>query len=87
MSETTEFLKHVITRRQLLRDGSAGIGAMALQTMLSPDALAARVSEAGRSWPARAKRIIFLFMNGAPSQLDLFDYKPMVDKHHGQELF
>jgi len=87
MNEATEFLKHVVTRRQLLRDGSAGIGALALQTMLSPQALAGQVAQAGRMWPSRAKRVIFLFMNGAPSQLDLFDYKPMVDKHHGQELF
>ena len=34
----------------------------------------------------KAKRIIYLFQNGAPSQLDLFDYKPMLQKMHGQDL-
>src|SRR5262249_13176867 len=36
--------------------------------------------------PARAKRIIFLFMNGGLSQVDSFDPKPMLDKYHGQPL-
>ena len=36
---------------------------------------------------ASSEAVIFLFMNGAPSQQDLFDYKPMVEKYHGQELF
>jgi hypothetical protein len=36
--------------------------------------------------PARAKRIIFLFMHGGPSHVDTFDYKPMLEKKDGQEL-
>ena len=36
--------------------------------------------------PARAKRVIFLFMNGGLSQVDSFDPKPMLDKYHGQPL-
>jgi hypothetical protein len=35
---------------------------------------------------ARAKRVIFLFQSGAPSQMDLFDYKPLLNEMHGQEL-
>ena len=40
------------------------------------------------TWAKRtkAKRIIYLFQNGAPSQLDLFDYKPLLQKMHGEEL-
>jgi uncharacterized protein (DUF1501 family) len=87
MSESKEFLKRVITRRQLLRDGAAGIGSVALHSMLAPDAFAKQATELGTHFAPKAKRIIFLFMNGAPSQHDLFDYKPMVDKHHGKELF
>ena len=34
----------------------------------------------------KAKRVIYLFQNGAPSQLDLFDYKPMLNKMHGEDL-
>ena len=35
----------------------------------------------------KAKRVIMLFMNGGPSQMDLLDPKPMLDKHHGRPLF
>src|SRR5271163_2940642 len=34
-------------------------------------------------FPARAKHVVFLFMNGAPSQVDTFDYKPALEKYHG----
>ena len=37
-------------------------------------------------YPARAKRVIYLFMGGAPSQLDLFDYKPTLEKYNGQPV-
>ncbi|HAA72632.1 MAG TPA: hypothetical protein DCE55_26065, partial [Planctomycetaceae bacterium] len=87
MNETVEFLKHVVTRRQLLRRGSAGIGSLALHSMLAPDAFAERARAWGPHYAPQARRIIFLFMNGAPSQQDLFDYKPVVDKYHGEELF
>ncbi|MFP6874645.1 MAG: DUF1501 domain-containing protein [Verrucomicrobiales bacterium] len=79
--------KHAITRRQLLSTGSAGIGSLALQSMLAPDALAADVVARSPHFAPKAKRIIFLFMNGAPSQQDLFDYKPKLDEFHGKELF
>ena len=76
-----------MTRRQLLRSGSAGIGSLALHSMLAPDALAANVSRGAPHFAPKAKRIIFLFMNGAPSQQDLFDYKPKLADFHGKELF
>lgn len=76
-----------MTRRQLLRSGSAGIGSLALHSMLAPDALAANVSRGAPHFAPKAKRIIFLFMNGAPSQQDLFDYKPKLADCHGKELF
>ena len=79
--------KHVITRRQLLRSGSAGIGSLALGSMLAPQAFAADLVRRGAHFAPKAKRIIFLFMNGAPSQQDLFDHKPKIDEHHGKELF
>ena len=37
-------------------------------------------------FPAKAKRVIYLFMSGGPSQIDLFDYKPELRRHHGEEL-
>jgi len=87
MNEATDYLKHVVTRRQLLRSGAAGIGSLALHSMLAPGAMAQQIQRSGTHFAPRAKRIIFLFMNGAPSQQDLFDYKPDVSKHHGKELF
>ncbi|HAD61380.1 MAG TPA: sulfatase, partial [Planctomycetaceae bacterium] len=87
MAEDLEFLKLVATRRELLRNGAAGVGSLALHSMLAPDAFAEQVKQDGLHFAPRAKRIIFLFMNGAPSQQDLFDYKPVVDKFHGKELF
>ena len=79
--------KNLSTRRHLLRSGSAGIGSIALNSMLAPEALASQISELASHFAPKAKRIIFLFMNGAPAQQDLFDYKPKLDECHGKELF
>ncbi len=59
-------------RRSFLKASAMGLGAVAGRALLG----AASGSEPGTHHPARAKRVIFLFMAGAPSQLDLFDYKP-----------
>ena len=60
-----------------------GLGSVALSGMMKPLVAAAQPD---LHFPAKAKRIIFLFMAGAPSQLDLFDYKPSLEKLHGQPL-
>jgi|UniRef100_UPI00378362F3 hypothetical protein len=70
-----------LTRRQLFGRASAGIGGAALASLLGE----------GRSFAAphfapKAKRVIYLFMHGGPSQLDLFDHKPGLKKLHGQEF-
>jgi hypothetical protein len=71
-------------RRQFLRNVSAiGLGAAAVSGMSNP---ADAKTSKGLHHPAKAKRVIFLFMAGAPSQLDLFDYKPNLEKLHGQPL-
>ena len=56
--------------------------------LAAPSSQAAAASGAGRAldFPARAKRVIYLFMAGAPSQLDLFDPKPALTKHDGQDI-
>src|SRR4051794_3723225 len=72
-----------ITRRHFFRESaSLGIGSLALSSLLNQQLFA----QAGRGpdHPARAKNIIFLFMAGAPSQLDLFDYKPTLNRMDGQ---
>ena len=82
-----DHLKRVATRRELLRVGATGVGSLALGSLLSPQAFASNLSGQAPHFAPKAKRIIFLFMNGAPSQQDLFDYKPALNEHHGEELF
>ncbi len=89
------FLDPRISRREMLRRASNGFGALALAAMFSPavpDALAAIVAPPRRSlepklphFPAKARSVIFLFMEGAVSQVDSFDYKPLLAKYHGQD--
>ncbi|MCX6603524.1 MAG: DUF1501 domain-containing protein, partial [Acidobacteria bacterium] len=75
-------------RRELLQLSSAGFGSLALSGILgleqaraaAADPLAVRAPH----FPARAKRVIFLFMHGGPSQVDTFDYKPLLKRDHGK---
>src|SRR5689334_24912093 len=77
-----------ITRRQFLGRSAAGIGAAALASLLNPQLLAATSSAANRPthFAPRARRVIWLTQAGAPSQLDLFDYKPDLRARFKQEL-
>ncbi len=81
---------HCQTRRHFFADCGVGVGAMALGSLLSADtpAQAAIDPLAVRQphFPPRAKRVIFLFMAGGPSQLDLFDYKPQLTAYSGQRI-
>ena len=70
-------------RRQFIQRAGIGLGAAAVSSSAQAASAAA---PAGCHHPPRAKRVIFLFMAGAPSQLDLFDYKPNLEKLHGQPL-
>ena len=70
-----------ITRRELFGRASSGIGVSALGSVLGVDACTA-----ASHFAPRAKRVIYLFMHGGPSSLDLFDHKPALQKQHGQEL-
>ncbi len=69
-----------LTRRSLLQQASAGFGWLAAQGLFSQSASAAP------HFPARAKNVIFCFMDGGPSHVDTFDYKPMLTKHQGQPI-
>lgn len=76
-----------VTRRTFLRRSGLGFGAIALQSLLSgsqPSAGASPPAVRPPHFAARAKRVIYLHMVGAPSQLDLFDHKPALAKHDGQ---
>ena len=68
------------SRRQFLKNSSVGLGAMALGNLLGYP------SDSSVYLPAKAKRIIYLFQSGGPSQLETFDYKPALEKWHGQEI-
>ena len=72
-----------LQRRQFFTHSGLGLASMALGHLLRSDGMAAA---RGFHHPPKAKRIIFLFQSGGPSQLDLWDYKPELRKLHGQEL-
>jgi len=77
----------LLTRRQFFGRSATGIGAAALASLLRPEALAAAAQPSGLPhFPAKAKRVIFLFQAGAPSHLDLFDYKPELEKWDAKEV-
>src|ERR1051326_568055 len=75
-----------ITRRHFFARSSKGIGIAALSSLLSSSAREAAGLPGLPHFPPKAKRVIYLFQHGAPSQLDLFDYKPSLTKLHGTEL-
>ncbi|MGI8988122.1 MAG: DUF1501 domain-containing protein [Bryobacteraceae bacterium] len=88
-----------VTRRHFFARGSAGIGVAALASLLDPklfgaSAFGASVDPASKTgglpgfpnFAPKAKRVIYLHQSGAPSQIDLFDYKPMLKKLQGTEL-
>jgi hypothetical protein len=87
-----EILEHGLNmnRKRFLTSLGMGLGGAALGTLLIPDLFGSNKEEAIMSglphFAPKAKRVIYLFQNGAPSQLDLFDYKPMLQKMHGQDL-
>lgn len=77
-----------LSRRQLLHSATCGFGSLALLGLASRVAQASSgaVAPAEPHFRPRAKRVIFLFMGGGPSQADLFDPKPLITKNHGQEI-
>ncbi len=77
-------------RRQFLNQFGMGLGGIALADMPLIRARAASAVDHGvlgqPHFAPKAKRIIYLFMSGGPSQLDLFDYKPLLNKRNGEKL-
>ena len=83
----------LVARRWFLRQCGVGLGSIALGSLLQKDlfgATAAKVANPLAPHPPhfkpKAKRVIYLFMAGAPSQLDLFDYKPELTKYNGKPV-
>jgi len=85
-------LNRTLTRRSFFTRTSAGLGSTALASLLSPALLGAPSAVSGADgaplphFAPKAKRVIYLFMSGGPSHIDLFDPKPKLAEMHGQEL-
>ena len=81
-----------ITRRHFLGKLSVGLGSVALGSLLMPDLFSGKEEDFSglptglAHFAPKAKRIIYLFQNGAPSQLESFDYKPLLNKMRGEDL-
>ena len=75
-----------VSRRELLKASALGFGNLALLSLLAEQAAADQNPLAPRSpqFPARANRVIFVFLHGWPSQVDTFDPKPLLTRDHGK---
>ena len=83
----SESLALAMTRRQFFRSSASGIGAAALGSLIGPSLFGSGGDVLGKPhFAPKAKRVIYLFMHGGPSQLDLFDHKPNLRARHGQDL-
>jgi len=88
------YLNRTLSRRDLLRVSSTGFGSLALAGLLAQEEARAAAGTAAPGplavkaphFTARAKRVIFLFMHGGPSQVDTFDFKPLLKRDHGKPL-
>jgi len=91
----SEFAR-LVTRRWFLKQCGVGLGSIALASLLgAEEASGSTTKKPGAAnplapkqphYPPKAKRVIYLFMAGAPSQLDLFDYKPTLAKYNGKPV-
>src|SRR5688572_25727704 len=99
MHNRNEFpLTTPVSRRDLFRRAGAGFGMLALAQLLDREGLLANSAAAATGqpinplapkpshFPSKAKSVIWLFMNGGPSQVDTWNYRPELEKRNGQEL-
>src|SRR5215471_459809 len=84
---------NLLNRRGFLRECACGIGMAAVADLLRTEGLLAAepvplnpLAPKPPQFPAKAKSVIFLLMDGGPSQVDLFDPKPELNKHQGEPL-
>ena len=82
-----------LSRRTFLNRFGMGLGGLALANLIKPADLVAATADTDRGilggqlhFPAKAKRVIYLFMAGGPSQLETFDYKPLLNQRQGEQL-
>ncbi|MDX1951314.1 MAG: DUF1501 domain-containing protein [Verrucomicrobiota bacterium] len=83
-------IHHPLSRREMLKKCSSGFGYLALATLAmenaAPLSMANPLAPKPGHFPGRAKRVIFLFMHGGPSQVDTFDYKPLLARDQEKTL-
>lgn len=95
MSHCQRFVTPALSRREMLRHCASGFGAVALSALLSDRAFAsdavtsspnspAPMSPRAAHFAAKCRNVIFLYMDGGPSQVDTFDPKPLLTKEHGE---
>lgn len=91
MSDCHQFTSHY-SRRDFLTKTTMGMGAAALASLLQPASLFGKSPDPSQGvlgsphFAPKAKRVIYLFQSGGPSQMELFDYKPLLEKMNGEEL-
>jgi hypothetical protein len=75
-----------LTRRHFLSGAGLGLGSLALGALLPRQSAAADGVLSAPHFPAKAKRVIYLFQSGGPAQQELFDYKPLLNEKNGEQL-
>ena len=84
-NEIKSEVKKLVTRRHFFKDCGVSLGSIALASLLNETAIASPQSAIQTPhFAPKAKRVIFLFQAGAPSQLEMFDYKPGLAKYNGK---
>ena len=95
MNDSCEFYGRPFSRREMIRRSACGFGALALAGICADHVVADHVAADDKRnslalrppmFPPRAKRVIFIFMQGGPSHVDTFDFKPELIKRNGQEI-
>src|SRR4051812_23924940 len=83
-SHCGRFAPRALSRREMLARCANGFGAVALAGLLAEEQASAKPQVVNHH-PARARNVIFLYMDGGPSQVDTFDYKPLLERYHGRD--
>ncbi|NND05085.1 MAG: DUF1501 domain-containing protein [Saprospiraceae bacterium] len=86
MNEDLKKMADRLNRRVFLKNSLLGLGGLALQSMSDTHMVNALSEPRLPHFGAKAKRVIYLFQSGAPSQMELFDYKPLLKERFGEEL-
>ncbi|MEM8526909.1 MAG: DUF1501 domain-containing protein [Bacteroidota bacterium] len=98
MNHDIHNIEKKVSRRNFLTKTSMGLGAMALGSLIGGNVIGQHAAPTAVSSPIdgilnnlphfapKAKRVVYLFMSGGPSQMDIYDYKPALEKMHGKDL-